>query len=479
MRGIYVMGEREDIVGHNWKKEDKENRVRIKHVQIQHILGISDIEFSPGAVTVLSGANNVGKSSVLKAIEAAIGVGEDAMLLKKGETEGKVVLLLDDGVVVTKTVKEGQKPKLTVKHPQFGAISQPQTYIDRLADALSVRPIDFLRAAPAKRAEYLLETLPITVSDAQLRDAGVDGEIGAVIPPETANGLDRIDSAAKLLYDERTGVNRTAKEKRATISQLEGTLEGAPEKDPRDEEQKASAESERLRQKLAVETEKIFEKERDLRAEAKEAHGTNLDRLRSDRDALIAAANASFEKKKAESLEILEKDRERFSKTATDGREKLEQSLVPLIEAASSAASESKAKAERFFADKRTREFISEHTEAAKALEDRSKELTESLKKLETLRQSSLEKLPIKGLEVREGIIYFGGIPLDQISTSSQVNIACQIATLRAGKLGIITLDGLESLDAETFAAFETWAATCGKQLVVSRVTSGPLTVTT
>jgi recombinational DNA repair ATPase RecF len=145
--------------------------VRIVKIQIDNILGLEHLDIAPGALTVVEGANGTGKTSVLEAIKAGLGGGRDATLLRKGAKEGQVVLVLDDGTEITKRVKADGASTATVKHPTFGAIAKPQSYLDKLADALSVNPIAFLAAPPAKRAAWLLEVLPSKVTDEDLAKA--------------------------------------------------------------------------------------------------------------------------------------------------------------------------------------------------------------------------------------------------------------------------------------------------------------------
>ena len=462
--------------------------MRVQKVTIEHILGIDHLEFEPGSVTIIEGKNDVGKTSVLNAISAALGVTQDAMLLKKGETEGKIVLVLDDGVTVTKRATAGKRPTVTVRHPELGNISQPQFYLDRLADALSVKPIAFLNASPDERAEYLLETLPVKVTDTELVDAAPDlapmlpsNNVAQALPPETANGIDRIDAASKLLYDERTGINRTAKEKRATIAQLEESLFGAPlpTEDPREIQEEAEAVAERLSSQLRERLSEIDLNERREDAEIDRIATEGMDQATKMLNEEMARAKNTFDKFKtdlvAKKEAQLRKCTSAHSTLRTDAREDLQ----PRIESAKENAAAAKARSERFITDKKTREFIADHRETAKALEERSEALSTALVKLDALRLAALARLPIKGLEVKAGAIFVDGIPLDQVSKAAQVKIACEIAELRAGKLGIVCLDGLEALDEETFAAFEKWGESSGKQLVVSRVTTGPLKVRT
>ena len=83
------------------------------------------------------------------------------------------------------------------------------------------------------------------------------------------------------------------------------------------------------------------------------------------------------------------------------------------------------------------------------------------------------------GLEVKGGDIFRDGVQFDRLNTAQKVDIAIQVAALRAKGLGVVCVDGLECLDPETWEAFKVAAVESGLQLFVTRVTDGPLTVET
>jgi len=424
--------------------------MRLCRVTIDNILGLEHLELVPGAVTVISGANGVGKTSVLEAIKAGLGGGRDATLLRKGAKEGQVVLVLDDGTEITKRV--GATATTIVKHPTFGAIAKPQTYLDKLADALSVNPIAFLAAPPAKRAEWLLEVLPSKVTDEDLKGAGV-----VTLPPASENGLQRIDTARKAAYDERTGVNRTTKEKKATIAQLEASLPPDSGADPRQEAATAEQEISLLSKGL----------------------NTNVDSARLEEFELTKIVNtetdAAIRKLEIERTEKLAAIRAHSSAR----RDKAAAKIQPQIDAATARVSAARTRAERYVSDQRSRTFVSEHREAVAALEENATHLTATLEKLDALKAAALANLPIKGVEVRDGEVYVDDIPFDRVNRARQIRTALNVARLRAGQLGLVLVDGLESLDPQTFAEFEKAAEKSGLQFVVNKVSEGALTVRT
>src|SRR5690606_2596956 len=172
-------------------------------------------------------------------------------LLRHGAKEGEVVLLLeeDDGrpalEVSARVNEKGVVRK--VRHPEFGILSKPQSVLSKLADTVQINPISFLTAAPKERARILLEVLNLSLTEDQLQGAVPDlYEPGQVDLSGTA--LEVIERLRKRYFDERTGENRVAKEKRATAKQLaESQPDDLP--DPAAEIAKMEKEEAELREK--------------------------------------------------------------------------------------------------------------------------------------------------------------------------------------------------------------------------------------
>ena len=210
--------------------------------------------------------------------------------------------------------------------------------------------------------------------------------------------------------------------------------------------QKATEHGARLKQELADAIEK-------LRADTQ----IELDRTRDECAAVISAAQDARNAKR-DHLEAEYRPKEAAIK------EKIGHGRA-MVEQQTKAAS--------------TKEFIGKMEAEADALKEQSVKLTAALSQLEALKTGLLDTLPIPGLSLQDGDIYLDGIPFDRVNTARKVQVAIEVAKLRAGELGLIACDGLELLDAKTFEAFKKAAAKSKVQFVISRVAEGPLTVST
>ncbi len=129
------------------------------------------------------------------------------------------------------------------------------------------------------------------------------------------------------------------------------------------------------------------------------------------------------------------------------------------------------------------RETIAKLRAEAEQLADQAQGTQAALDGLAALRLKLLQRLPVPGLEIRDGELYFEGIAFERVNTAKRVKVAIRLAIERAvakaSGVPLIVVDGLECLDEATFAAFLEVAPETGAQLICSRVSDGPLTVKT
>ena len=434
--------------------------LRVSHVRISNILGISELEFSPPGFTEVVGSNGSGKTSTIEALRAALRGGHDATLLRKGAEKGEIVLVLDDGTQIKKRVTADGTSVDVIRDGK--KLSRPAEAIKALHDVLSVNPVEFLRAPEKERVNALMQAMPINVDRAHLQSL-IRADF-VTVPASGDSGLSVIESLKKQVFDERTSVNRAARDKEGTINQMRATLpDELPDSPPTDAslieklntiDAERDAELERIRNKLAG-----IKSESDARIAS----------LKGQIDAQIAALQSQIESEKqgfeAIRQKAAAKEQECRTKHAADRAG---------IEAIVNSIEDAQKQHARY---QQTKEVIQKMICEHAMLKRDSEELTDSLDALEAYKSELLASLPISGLAVIDGRVFRNGIEFDRLNTAQQVEIAVEIAKLRAGELGLICVDGLELLDHEAYDAFRVHAATSGLQMIVSRVGDGPLKI--
>lgn len=199
--------------------------LKIRRVRIVNYRGVQELDtdnvsalpngLAPAGL-IVRGENGVGKSSILRAIQAALSardIGADAIRI--GETRAEI--LVDMSEIVARRVITADGSKLTVTGADGGVKAKPQTLLAELLGTAALDPIElFLEHDEKKRRAIILAALPIRVTaedlDAWLPDWAVtdlDGAPGAY--DLGAHGLEACAQVRKFFYDRRTDVNRALK----------------------------------------------------------------------------------------------------------------------------------------------------------------------------------------------------------------------------------------------------------------------------
>lgn len=408
--------------------------MQLSRVKMSNILGIDSLEFEAGQYIEIRGRNGTGKTSVLEGIKSGLKGGNDVTLIRNGESTGEVVLEFDNGMILQKTMAGKNKLKLTNGEGQ--TIDKPQSELDKLYDMLSVNPVEFLTADKKSRARVLLESLPIEIKSTEIQDI-LKGYTATLKIDLTGHPLEILDKMKDVIFGERREINRAVKEKGFAINQLSESmveLDFSPGLIDSQikiiEEQQAS----RLMQREEF-LDKVNE---DLQTKLEE-----VERLKQE-----YIAKAQFAK---------EQINEKFNEKYMPAQEELAR-LKEQLKAVGGAM--------------KTQELIDQYNKEMSNLEAQSTELSLSLEKLEQIKLSKLENLPISGLEIKDGEIYKNGVIFDRLNTAEQIKVAVEVAKLRAGDLKLVCVDGLERFDATTYEMFKEQMLESGLQAIVTRVTN-------
>lgn len=441
--------------------------MNINHISINNILGIEELEFDGAKFVEIRGHNGSGKTSAIHALQAALKGGHDATLLRNGAEQGQVVLVLDDGQTITKSVTAAAS-KLVVTDDEGKRASRPTDVLRKLTDALSVNPIDFLRSSPKERVNVLLESIPLELD---LQRIGVDpDEPGAINLDQHA--LVIMEMVRKGIYDDRTGLNRAYKEKSATVSQLRETLPGEA---GGGDQQDATGILDQLAEfdtKKDAELDRVANKLASIQAEA--------DKRRDEIRAETEQARLAYEKVVATNQARLDEETAKLNDWTTKAAKQRELTISKHTEStAALRAKQAEIEAIQKQAAKheQTRETIATLAAEAEELKAEADHRTQALSDLEAYKSELLATLPIDGLTVEDGKIFRDGVPFERLNTAQQVQIAVEIAKLRAGDLAVVCVDNLELMDAETYAEFAAQSASSGMQMFVTRVSDEALTV--
>lgn len=427
--------------------------MKIARVKIRQLMGIEELEFEAGKLTVIAGGNGTGKTSILEIIGSALSGGtHDPKMVRVGAEKGDVCIELDDGMKIVKTISE-KGASFSVKDADGNEVKKPVTFLSSILDQISSNPVEFLTAKPKDRARVLLEAMPIEADRNELRrlTAGLENVV-----PNSLEGLDLIDSVHQAVYDKRTTVNVLARDKEGAAKQLRSAI---GDENP---------------EQIQAQINEAFESENIAHAALKGVQGdlgaselAEVTAIENQIKEIERKANEDILKLQAEIVGVQGKYNTLHAERTADLTRTINEAKVlrtQLQERKTLAVKAEKAREDALKAE-----------QDAEELKLQSEAMTATLDAIKKYRNGLIENLPIQGLEVVNGDVYRDGVQFDKLNTAQKVDIAIQIASLRAKGLPIARMDGFECLDPETWSAFQEAAVASNMQLFVTRVTDGPL----
>lgn len=483
----------------------------VKMIKLQNIRGIEDLTIKPSALTVISGKNGAGKSTIVSSIVYLGEKSHDPSMIRAGAEKGEIKIEVGDktgeydGALFTCTITQDKTTRV-LHHPKLGKIpvAKSKEWIESIISMVSLDPVRILSAKPAEQLAIFLEALPITLTADKL----------AFLPVERVKGLDldkhalEVIGSAKAglygaLYEERKGKNAVADDKRGTARQMAETLPAeAPEGQNWNETLDVLlAESSSLQRMTAgriAEIKSLYVKRRDdwegrfnqFKNEASAEREAQKRQLKSAFDAEVERLRAKLYdeciKLDADSENEIESSRKKTTElvaTAADEQAEelaaLEKDYRPKEAEMKEKIGQAKAMVEQHAKAETTRELISKLNADATKFEEESATLTSQMKKLEGLKAELLSTLPIPGLEISDGQILDNGIPLHAVNDAEKYRIVFEMGKLKQGPLGFMVIDRAEIFDDENWMALAEAAKASGMQVLAARRTKGPLAIST
>lgn len=414
----------------------------ITRLQIRNFEGIKSLDVEPGLVTILSGANGAGKTSVLNAVRAAMtNRSQRTRMVANGHAQGLLLFELDNGIAghrrVTRDGKTAGPVNLTGSE---GAISSPQGILSELVGGFGLNPVAFLGLTETQQRQ---EILKVTAIDLPMEDA-VRLSGGQVQPDVDygAHPLTVLKAIEERLYSDRRDVNRDANQERAAAK--------------------------KLRRDVPDDIDSDLLKHFDLRDAMRQLHQRKAESVmlqqRLRRQGEISMALRHLEEEQAQNNHQITILREKDTDTTA-------------IEADITLFERDRAAWQRV-------QDANARDQAAEQLEEHSKALTvlieETRAKPAELLASAV--LPVAGLGIdNEGQITIHGRSISALSTGETLMLATEIAiaTMPEDGLRVILVDGLEQLDAENRQMLFTKFVEAQVQVLATEVSEGELTVIT
>lgn len=493
--------------------------LRVVSVQVKDVLGAREFAMAPGKITVVRGRNGSGKTTALQAVQAALGGGNLRRLARVDpegkDTEPEVVLVIEGpGSEAYRVERKGEKLRIRQRvgdTAAFEDVGKPQGWLSSLFDPDGANPVAFLTAKDADRARMLLEALPLTFDRAALlREMGI-GESELPPIPRGLHPLEEVELIREAVFRTRTGVNRDLDGKKKAADQVRRNTPAVIPDDPRAAIETLQARVVDLTAELARATLAATEAERrtlgealathDLEAEKVKAAFTDAARSkRAAHEARAAELRAALERQIADEKAAVEAEIDQLRtadearldeldarlgaarKAAEEVREAAEADLAALrntLAANREQLATLRAQAETAAQARALVEQADQFDREAAELQAESDRLTAALEANEAYARRMAKDLPIDGLSIEGKTIRVHGVPYEQLNTQQKVDIAVDVAVLRAkgARLPVVFVDGAEALDSEHFGLLVERLKRSGVQAFVGRVEDTELQV--
>lgn len=413
--------------------------MKITKLTIHNFLKLRDVEMNPSETNVIVGKNKQGKTSILKAIRAAFTGDADSTSIRIGESKAEITVQLDD-LNIKRTITE-KGNYLDISNQEGMKMPAPQKFLDGILGTFSFNPIEFFDKKPADRKKYLLNAIKLTVTPDELAQYTGEKLIGI---DYDKHALEVIEDARKFYYDKRTIANAEVSKKEKALAELNSKI-------PEGFDPKSVSEDKIQSLRDAIQKDEL---EKQKESDNKK-HIATLQTQEKNLKEQIAALQATLKGVEAEIVRALET--------------KFDVSDDMTIAAAKETLAKLEGQRDILFSVKRADEVRGELNVAMVEADKLDKVVKRLAKEVPEILISKA-KLPIDGLTIDGNDILINGVNLDNLSSSEQLKFGLQIVRALNGEFKIICVDGIESLDKESFEFFLKEAEKDDYQYFVTRV---------
>ena len=413
--------------------------MRIAKLTIHNFLKLKDVEMNPSKTNVIVGKNKQGKTSILKAIRTAFTGDADATSIHMGGGKAEITVELDD-LNIKRTITE-KGNYLDISNKQGMKMPAPQKFLDGILGTFSFNPIEFFDKKAIERKKYLLNAIKLTITPEEMWAYTGEPLLGIDFDK---HALEVVEDVRKFYYDKRTIANGETTKKERALAELSAKI-------PDGFDPNAVSEENITKLRDAITKDKAERAKHD-------ENQRNIARLQKEETETKAEIERLQTKLKGIESEIVVAIGLKFDYSDETSMSAFEETLAKL-----------EGQRDTVYTVRRVEELRTELDTAIKDAEHfeivvkkLTKEVPEDLIKK--------AQLPVEGLTIDGSDIFINGVNIDNLSSAEQLKFGLQIARALNQQFGIICIDGVETLDKETFAEFLKEVENDDNQYFVTRV---------
>ena len=466
--------------------------MRTTKIKIRNLFGITETELD-GRSVELTGANGVGKTSVIDALRYALTNKSDRdIIVRQGEKEGEILIETDTGLSIDRKKRTEQADYKSVKE-NGKEVMAPENFLRQLFTPLQLDPVAFTLMDVKSKNRAILDLIEYDWDLNFINDKF--GEIPSWINYEQniLEVLSDMQSENGQWFKERQNVNRDIRNKQAFIEDIAKDIP-ADYQAEKWEAYDLGAAYKKLEQikehNSRIERAKLFRSSYDSKLRKLEADkmieisaeekaiSTERETLLSDIERMKAQIKASEDKLaglsgKLEDKKALAESRFNEAKTKLDADmsvadEYTDKQLIDFAELQKEVENAEEMK--RHLNEYSRMKGMQSELEELKAQSD---EYTRKIELARTLPGEILEtaKIPIEGFTVQNGIPLINGLPVANLSEGEQLSLCVDVAISKPNGLQVILIDGTEKLSSENREKLYSKCHEKGIQFIATRTT--------
>jgi len=441
--------------------------MKVVKFKVKNLFGIKEFE-ADGKSIELIGQNATGKTSVIDAFKLALTNKSDRdYIIKKGETEGEVILETDVGLRIHRKIREGKADYKSIKDPSNSG-ENTESFLRKIFNNLQLNPIEFLSMSKDEQNRIVLDLIEF---DWDLN--WIKNEFGEIVPDVNYEQnilcvLNEIQSENGYYFMKRQNINRDVREKKAIVEDIGSSLPldyNASKWEKADvgelyktiaRTQKENSTIEKAKQLFENYDNKVrgfkadYQIEVDAILRATTEERTRLGAWIKECENTIKEAKKdmdNLEQKRVSETSLAEKSHKaniaEFEGEIKEYKEVAKQKIQP-IDDLQKEADEIQSMKAHINEYKRMVGYVSSIEE----LNKESEFLTAKIEHARELPGEILEKckIPVAGLTVVAGLPLINGLPISNLSEGEKLNLCVDIASQKGGSLEILLIDGVERL---------------------------------
>lgn len=479
--------------------------MKISLLELKNCLGIKELEFKPGQITIIEGEEGQGKTSILESIQRFFWNKSErsgAFVYKDEEgtaERAEIYIDLDDGTTMKKYINSENKVTTTGIEKDGMSPKSPESFLKALVNEKQLNPISLISMSDKELTDIILSLIPIKVTEDDAKEWLLES------PPfidYNKHGLQVCKDIEDAYFNKRTEVNRRIKD-------LEGEVKGTVAKLPAEYDPEKWRNVSLTEKYDAIKAANQANNDRQIHQTKIDSKETTVESLRNQAKAAIAdIKQKSADSKKStedkilqlkQQIAALERELTQVDAVCAEKVKSTTEHYKKLADDVEIAAEESKKYLESNpFIDIEPLEKAHKDTEYMKSfvrtaddlkvkqneLESKKAESTNLTNKIEYMRTKPQmllvnAKMPVEGITVDgQGNVLINNRPIINLSGGERIKFVMNIVRATAGPLKIILIDGFEKLSSKGQAEFIKECTGDGFQYIITKVTEGGLKIT-